>query len=118
MAQANQKRATEQKAVENFRAIFKAAKENLGESKPTAEDLSREDAIIKISEISSLSKEDIDGFLKCNDEERKLLIKTYKDSGQIASVDIWSKIIQILLRTCRNGHYLPASVREVSGTEV
>jgi hypothetical protein len=58
--------------------------------------LSREDAIVQISTLTTLAPEDVEGFLACNDEEKKLLVKTYSDAGQVTSADTWAEVLKVL----------------------
>ena len=79
-----------------YKALDDICPKTLRTGAPTAQDLSREDAIVQISTLTTLSPQDVEGFLACSHEERTLLVKTYKDCGQVVSADTWAEVLKVL----------------------
>ena len=42
-----------------------------------------------------LSKNDVHGFFACTDEERALIVQSYRDSGQVPSASGWDIFLKI-----------------------
>jgi hypothetical protein len=56
-----------------------------------------EDAISAIvSAVPSLSEADVRGVLACSDDERELIIRSYRDAGKMPHESAWDVILSIL----------------------
>lgn len=54
------------------------------------------EAVVKITtEMPFLSESDVRGFFAATDEERALIIQSYKDSAKIPSADGWTIFLKI-----------------------
>jgi hypothetical protein len=49
-----------------------------------------------VSAVPSLSEEDVRGLLACTDEERVLIIQSYRDASKMPKASSWSVILTIL----------------------
>jgi hypothetical protein len=60
------------------------------------QNLTFEQAIVAITvEYPFLSEADVRGFFACTDDERALLVQTYRDSGKIPSASAWDTFLKI-----------------------
>ena len=60
----------------------------------------REEAVAAIvSAVPALTPSDIDGFLACTDDERQLIIQSYRDAGVMPKASAWDVVLDIL-KTC------------------
>ena len=59
--------------------------------------LTFEQAIVAITtEYPFLSDADVRGFFACSDDERALIIQTYKDSGKMPGPSAWDVFLKIM----------------------
>lgn len=58
--------------------------------------LSVEDAVAQIAAQTKLSPQDVRDFIACSDEQRQILIQTYKDSNAMPQASDWDKVIAVL----------------------
>jgi hypothetical protein len=62
--------------------------------------MTKTDAIVAIVvALPALSEDDVRGFLECTDDERALIVQSYKDAGKIPGPDGWQTFISII-RVC------------------
>lgn len=60
----------------------------------------KSEAIVAIvTALPTLSEEDVRGFLACTDDERSLIVQSYKDAGKVPGPDGWQIFIAII-KTC------------------
>jgi len=59
-------------------------------------DLSVDEAVALISTETRLSVQDARDLLACSDDERALLIQTYKNAGTMPTASSWDKVFAIL----------------------
>lgn len=59
--------------------------------------LSVDDAVAQISAQTKMTPEDVRDFISCSDEQRQILIQTYKDSNLMPAASDWDKVLAVLL---------------------
>ena len=64
--------------------------------------------MVSLATITKLSATELEGFFACTDDDRKLMVQAYKDSGAIPTTDTWDEVISVL-KTCAElaGYVLP-----------
>ncbi len=62
----------------------------------TGKNLTFPEALVAITEeMPWMSTADAKGFFACSNEERAMLIQTYKDAGKVPSADGWTVFLKI-----------------------
>jgi hypothetical protein len=59
--------------------------------------LSVEEAIAQITLQTRLTADDLKDFFACTDEERRILIQTYKDSNWMPRASNWDVVLKIVM---------------------
>jgi len=59
--------------------------------------MTKSEAVVAIvTALPALSEEDVRGFLACTDDERALIVQSYKDAGKVPGPDGWRVFLSIL----------------------
>lgn len=58
--------------------------------------MTRDEAIAAIATLTPLTASDLEGFLACSDDERRVLIETYRDAGVMPSRSAWDVVLDVL----------------------
>jgi hypothetical protein len=62
----------------------------------TGKNLTFDEAVVAITEeMPFLSDADVRGFFACSDDERAMLVQTYKDAGQVPAASGWDVFLTI-----------------------